>query len=96
VLAGTEVSTFSSVDRRAPLGATQPQRPEPHDPAMADPDVDDALLTAAERAREAQEHLAQTPPEDPAIVPKAHKVYQRAEEVDELAEDAADDRASED
>ena len=52
---------------------------------------DDALLTAAERAREAQELLLDTPPADPAIVPKADDVYQRAQEVDELARDAAAD-----
>jgi hypothetical protein len=50
---------------------------------------DDALLTAAERARKAEEQLVETPAEDPAILPKAEKVYQRAEEVDELAKDAA-------
>lgn len=53
---------------------------------------DDALLAAMERAREAQGELLDTPPEDPAIVPNAHKVAQRAEEVDELAQDAADQR----
>jgi hypothetical protein len=60
---------------------------------MTDPKSDDALLAAAERAREAQARLAQTPPEDPAIVPEAHKVYLRAQEVDELAKDAAHDNA---
>lgn len=50
---------------------------------------DDALLTAAERTREAEERFVKTPTEDPAIVQKAKKVYQRAEEVDELAKDAA-------
>lgn len=55
---------------------------------MNNPDADDALLTATERAREAEERLIETPPEDPAIVPTAQQVYQRAEEVDELARDA--------
>ena len=50
---------------------------------------DDALVSATERAREAQEDFRETKPEDPAIVPNAHKVVQRAEEVDELAKDAA-------
>ena len=50
---------------------------------------DDALLTATDRAREAQEDLRETPPGDPEIVPNANRVYQRAEEVDELAKDAA-------
>lgn len=62
-------------------------------PARSNPDAmtenDDALLTAAERARQAEDRLIETPVEDPAIVPKAHKVYQRAEEVDALAGDAA-------
>jgi hypothetical protein len=57
---------------------------------MDDPNTDDALLTAADRARQAEERFIETPPEDPAIVPKARKVYQRAEEVDELAKDAAE------
>ena len=52
---------------------------------------DDALLAAAERARLVEERLRATPVEDPVILPKAHKVYQRAEEVEELAKDAADD-----
>ena len=51
---------------------------------------DDALLTAADRAREAQEDLRETPPKDPAIVPNAERVYERAEEVEALAEDAAE------
>ena len=51
---------------------------------------DEALLTATERAREAQEDFRETKPHDPAIVPNAHKVVQRAEEVDELAKDASD------
>ena len=58
---------------------------------MSDPDIDDALLTAAERARQAEQGLRETPPEDPTIVPKAHKVYQRAEDVGELAGDAVED-----
>ena len=57
-------------------------------PDMDNPD--DALLTAAERAREAEERLIETPVEDPTIVPKAHEVYQRTEEVGELAKDAAE------
>jgi hypothetical protein len=57
--------------------------------------ADDALLTAAERAREAEQRLLQTPPADPAIVAKADRVYQRAEEVDELAQEAAEESESE-
>jgi hypothetical protein len=65
----------------------------PHHRGMDNPD--DALLTAADRAREAQARLRETPIEDPAIVPKADKVEQRAEEVSELAKDAlADDLAN--
>ena len=40
-------------------------------PAMDNPD--DALLTAAERAGEAQERLVETQPEDSTIVPKAYR-----------------------
>jgi hypothetical protein len=58
---------------------------------MQDPTADDALETAAERARQAEERLIESPPDDPALVPKAQKVYQRAEEVDGLARDAADE-----
>jgi hypothetical protein len=58
---------------------------------MNDPDTDDALLTAAERARQAEKRFVETTPEDPAIVPKAERVYQRAEEIDDLAHDAADE-----
>lgn len=58
---------------------------------MSHPGTDDALLTAAERARQAEEQLVATPPEDPAIVPNARNVYQRAEEVNELAGDAAEE-----
>jgi hypothetical protein len=72
--------------------AAQPRRPD----AEAMTENDDALLTAAERARQAEERLVETRIEDPAIVPKAHKVYQRAEEVDALAEDAATGDAMED
>jgi hypothetical protein len=60
---------------------------------MNDPETDDALLTAAERAREAEERFTETPPQDPSLVRKAQKVYQRAEEVDDLAQDAAEEAA---
>ena len=52
-------------------------------------DTDDALLTATERARQAEQRLVETSVEDPDIVPQAKKVYQRAEDIDELAHDAA-------
>ena len=52
-------------------------------------DTDDALLTATERARQAEQRLVETSVEDPDIVPQAKKVHQRAEDVDELAQDAA-------
>lgn len=55
---------------------------------------DDALLTATERTRQAEKRLVETPAEDPAIVPKARTVYQRAEEVDELAKDVADEASA--
>ena len=52
---------------------------------------EDALLTAIGRAREAEENLRETPVDDPTVVPTARKVYQRAEEVGELAKHAADE-----
>ena len=52
-------------------------------------DTDDALITATERARQAEQRLVETSVENPDIVPQAHKVYQRAEDVDVLARDAA-------
>ena len=58
---------------------------------MSNRDTDDALVTAAERARQAEERLIGTLPEDPALVPKAKTVHQRAEEVNELAGDAAEE-----
>jgi hypothetical protein len=58
---------------------------------MSDRDTDDALVSATDRARQAEEQFVGTPPEDPAIVPKAKTVYQRAEEINELAADAAEE-----
>jgi hypothetical protein len=52
---------------------------------------DDAVLTAADRAREAQERLVETPTDSPEIVPKAHAVEHRAEEIEALAEEAAEE-----
>ena len=66
-------------------------RPRPTIRGVDGPNADEALLAAAERARQAGEQLVETPPEDPTIVPKAERVFQRAEEVDELAQDAATD-----
>ena len=58
---------------------------------MNDRDTDDALRTATERARQAEKKFVETPPEDPTLVPKAERVYQRAEEIDDLAHDATDE-----
>jgi hypothetical protein len=52
--------------------------------------TDDALIAAAERERGAEERLLETPPEDPTVMPKAHRLYQRAEGVEALAEYAAE------
>ena len=61
-----------------------------------DPDTtDDALLTAAERARQAEKRFVEATPEDPAIVSNAEGVYQRAEEIDDLAHDAAESDTAE-
>jgi hypothetical protein len=51
---------------------------------------DDALLAATDRAREAEQDLRETPAGDQKIVPNAKRAYQRAEEVDELAKEAAE------
>ena len=51
-------------------------------------ETDDALVTATQRARQAEQRLVETPVEDPDIVPQAHKAYQRAEDVNALAQDA--------
>ena len=56
---------------------------------MEDPDTDDALLTATEKARAAAERLRKTQVESPAIVPEARTVDRRVEDVHVLAGDAA-------
>ncbi len=65
-----------------------PQEPTRHYSSM-DPNLDHAIETAAERTREAEERLLQTPLEDPEIVVGAHEVERRAEDLDVLAGDAA-------
>ena len=55
---------------------------------MDDPNRDDALLTAAERAREAQQRLDEMPIESPELVDGAHEVKHRSEDLGELAQDA--------
>ena len=57
---------------------------------MDDPNVDDALLTATDRAREAAEQFQEMPIESPELVPEARKVEHRIEDVSVLAEDAAE------
>jgi hypothetical protein len=53
-----------------------------------DPNLDHAIETAAERAREAEERLLEKPTESPEIVADARTVEQRAEDLKELTEDA--------
>jgi hypothetical protein len=60
-----------------------------------DPNLDHAIETAAERAREAEERLTQTPVESPDVVDEAHAVEHRAEDLEILAEEAADDALAE-
>ena len=55
-----------------------------------DPNLDHAIETAAERAREAEERLLQTPPDAPEAVTQAREVDRRAEDLDELASEAVD------
>ena len=57
---------------------------------MDDPNVDDPLITAAERVQQTAERLKDTPIESPALVPGAEAVEQRAEDVQVLAKDAAE------
>lgn len=57
---------------------------------MDDRPIDDALMTATNRARQAEEQLIGTPIESPEIVTEAHKVERRAEDVEALARDAAE------
>lgn len=56
---------------------------------MDDPNVDDALITAAERVQDAAERLREMPIESPELVPGAEAVEQRAEDAQVLAKDAA-------
>ena len=56
---------------------------------MTNPEIDEALMTATEKVKLAEERLRQTPVESPDIVPKAYTVERRAEDVHALAEDAA-------
>ena len=60
-----------------------------YDLEMDDPNVDDALITAAERVQETVERLRETPIESPELVPGAEAVEQRAEDAHLLAKDAA-------
>jgi hypothetical protein len=52
--------------------------------------IDDALETATERTKSAQEDFVETPPVDEEAVMKAAKVRRRAEDLSILAEDAVD------
>jgi hypothetical protein len=56
-----------------------------------DPNLDQAIETAVERTREAEERLIEKPIESPDIVIEAHTVERRAEDLTELASDAARD-----
>jgi hypothetical protein len=62
---------------------------------MDDPGLDHALETATKRTKEAEERLLETPPDSPAIVRQADTVQWRAEDLHELAEDAAQPHSSE-
>ena len=55
-----------------------------------DRDLDDAIETAAEHTRAAQERLAETPVESSRIVEEAHIVERHSEDLHELASDAAE------
>ena len=57
------------------------------DPAA--PDIDKAIDTATRRVGEAQEEFVTEPPESPDLVPKAELVEHFAEDLHELAGEAA-------
>ena len=55
-----------------------------------EPDVDDAIATAANRTRQAQEHLIAKERRTLEVVPEAKVVERRAEDLRDLASTAAD------
>ena len=52
--------------------------------------IDEALETAVERVRGEETRFLEEPPGTPASVARAHRVEQRAEEVEELATEAVE------
>jgi hypothetical protein len=55
-----------------------------------DREIDDAILTAADHAREAQDDVIAEPIGSSELVPKAERVEHFAADIRELASDAAD------
>ena len=53
-------------------------------------DLDDAIQTAADHARDAQHRVIAEPIDSPELVPKAERVEHFADDIHELASDAAD------
>jgi hypothetical protein len=54
------------------------------------PDIDRAIDTAAKRTIDAEHQLETEPLDSPDLVPRADVVERRAEDLHELARDAAD------
>lgn len=70
------------------LGVANSQRPSPHHRGM-DEELDDAIETAVERAREAQERFREKSINSPEIVQEARVVEDRTDDIHVLAEDAS-------
>ena len=62
---------------------------------MDDPNIDDAIETAARHAREAAEEMSETPVSSPEIVAEARIVHRRVEDLELLAQDAVPEADSE-
>ena len=59
-----------------------------------DNETDDAIATAAERARREARNLRSEPLGSPELLPKAERVVQASEELHELSRDAAAEGAT--
>ena len=68
----------------------------PTNACLVDPDVDAAIETAANRTRQAQERLIAKERRTIAVVPEAKVVERRAEDLRDLASDAADEQPAAD
>jgi len=53
--------------------------------------LDDAIKLATQRTREAQDAFLEVPPEDEEALPRVVKVERRADDLETLANEAAED-----